>query len=98
MLVTMAGQLLGQAIGLFGAKGKASQENIKARMSAMKRSWTDEFLVVVYFSPLVVGWVSPERAMAWLAMVGEMPDSYMAILFAITGAVFGLGKMGGKKK
>ena len=34
------------------AKGKAKQAALAARVSAMERSWTDELIAVIWFSPL----------------------------------------------
>ena len=58
MIVNLVGQVLGQIIGLFGERGKAAQNEVNARLANMERSWTDEFIVVVLFSPLVVGWMT----------------------------------------
>jgi len=93
MLVTAGMSLLGQVIGLFGEKGKAAKADVQARVSAMSRSWTDEFLVVVWFSPIAVMWLSPEKANAYIANLTAMPEWYVGILYLITGAVFGLGKL-----
>jgi len=89
--------LLGQAIGLFGAKGEAKQEALAVRVSGMERSWTDEFIAVVWFSPLVVAWFNPARADAWIASVtGNL--EYFGMLAGITMAVFGIGKLNGRKQ
>ena len=44
MLVQAGTALLGQVLSLFGAKGKATAADVKARVDNMGRSWTDEFL------------------------------------------------------
>ena len=93
MLVTAASALLGQVLSLFGAKGKATAADVKARVDNMGRSWTDEFLVVVWFSPIAVMWFSPEKASEYIANLTNMPEWYVGILYLITGAVFGLGKL-----
>lgn len=93
MLVTAGTALLGQVLSLFGAKGKATAEDMKARVESMGRSWTDEFLVVVWFSPIAVMWFSPEKANAYITNLTAMPEWYVGILYLITGAVFGLGKL-----
>jgi hypothetical protein len=98
MIVNMIGKLLGSALGLVGSWGKAKQEAVNARISSMERSWTDEVIVVTVFSPLWVGWFSEPRAQAWLSMVDSMPEWYTGMLFAVIGAVFGIGKMNGRKK
>ena len=96
-MVNLLGGLVGQVIGLFGAKGKARQQAISNRISAMERSLTDEFIAVVWFSPMVVCWFSPERATAWIDAVTKNNPEYFAMLAAITAAVFGLGKINGRK-
>lgn len=97
MIINGALGLVGQVIGLFGAKGQRTQEQMKARLDAMGRSWTDEFIAVVWFSPLIVAWVSPERAQSWIDTITSQND-YFAMLVAITLAVFGIGKIQRAKK
>jgi hypothetical protein len=96
MIVSGVAGLIGQVIGLFGARGKATQEQLKARVESMGRSWTDEFIAVVWFSPLVAAWFSPERANEWIAAVTSNVE-YFAMVGAITAAVFGLGKLNGRQ-
>ncbi len=96
MIVSMLGGLAGQVIGLFGQKGKASQENIKARMDNMKRSWTDEFIAVYWFSPSIMAWFNPEKAELMITVMMSNTEM-VAIQVAITAAVFGLGKVKGRK-
>jgi len=96
VIVNLVGGLLGQVIGLFGAKGKAQQEQMASRISALGRSWTDEFIAVVWFSPLIVSWISPDRAQAWIDTITSQ-DEYFSMLVGITLAVFGIGKLNGRK-
>jgi len=98
MVVNLIGKLLGGVLGLAGQWGKGKQEQINARISAMERSWTDEVIVVTMFSPLWVGWISESRAEAWIMMVDGMPEWYVGMLFGIVSAVFGLGKLNGRRK
>jgi len=98
MIVQGAIGLAAQVIGLFGQRGKATQEAIQARIANMERSWTDEFIVVIFFSPLVVMWFSPERANAWVENIDKMPEWYVAMVAGIVSAVFGLGKLNGRSK
>lgn len=94
MLVKAGIGLVGQIVGLFGERGKASQEALRARQEAMGRTWTDEFITLVWFSPLVVAWFNPDAATQWInAVLGQNPE-YVAIVAGITAAVFGLGKLG----
>lgn len=86
--------LLGQVVGLFGQKGAAAQQNIKARTAAMGRTWTDEVLVAYWFLPGFVGWFNPEAVQSWTAStVGN--EQLFTIQLLITAAVFGLGKIKG---
>ena len=95
-MLNLAAGLVGQVIGLFGEKGKAQQEALKERVSNMQRSLTDEFIAAIWFSPVVMAWFDPARADAWIAAVFSNQE-YSALLIAITAAVFGLGKINGKK-
>ena len=96
MIANILGGLAGQVIGLFGAKGKAQQQNIQTRMALMQRTWVDELLVVFWFAPSIVSWVSPEKADAMITSM--MGNSELTLMQgAITAAVFGLGKVSGKR-
>ena len=97
MIVEAGINLVGQVIGLFGAKGKATQEDIKARVANMERSWTDEFIAVYWFGPDFIGWFDPAWALQIKAGQVAEPE-VLAIQVAITAAVFGLGKLNGKSK
>ena len=92
MIATGILNLFGQVIGIFGARGKANQEALKAVAENMPRSWTDEVIVVVWFSPLLVAWFNEQAAMNWITAVFANGE-YSALLIGITAAVFGLGKL-----
>jgi len=96
MINVLAG-IAGQVIGLFGAKGRAQQERMMARVAAMERSWTDEVIALYWFSPGFVAWFSPERATEWIAAVSSQPE-FFATQGIITAAVFGLGKINGRRE
>jgi hypothetical protein len=96
MLANVAVGLVGQVIGLFGQKGKANQEALKARVEGMKRSGTDEIIAAVWFSPLVVMWFDAPRASVWIDTAFNTSPEYSALLIGITAAVFGLGKINGR--
>lgn len=98
MIVNLIAGLAGQLIGLFGERGKKAQEILSARVSQMERSWTDEFIVVTWFSPVWVAWFSEQRAIGWINLVQNLPGEYWVMLQGITLAVFGLGKLNGRKK
>jgi len=97
MINVLAG-VAGQLIGLFGQRGQATKEALKARVAMMERSWTDEFLVLYWFGPamfLALFW--PDRYTAYVAALTAQPDFFL-MQGLITAAVFGLGKMNGRKK
>jgi hypothetical protein len=95
-MINVIGGLLGQIIGLFGQRGQAAKENLQARISNAQRSWTDEVIALVWFSPLLVAWFSKPKAQAWIETV-TADSEYYGMLVAITAAVFGLGKLNGRK-
>jgi len=98
-MVVQAGlTLITQALSLFGERGKAAKAEAEKRIASMGRTWTDEFIVIVFFAPLVIAWFSPERSNAWIANLEAMPEWYVALLIAIVSAVFGLGKIKGYRK
>jgi hypothetical protein len=88
--------LLGQAIGMFGAKGKAKQDALAVRVSGMGRSWTDEFIALYWFGPSFVGFWSPEASIAIQSAMFNNKE-LVGIQVGITMAVFGLGKLNGRK-
>ena len=96
MLANLTAGLVGQVIGLFGEKGRATQAALKARVEAMGRSWTDEIITLVWFSPAIVAWFSPDKAGEWIERIFNTSPEYTALLIGITAAVFGLGKINGR--
>ena len=69
-MINVVAGLAGQILGLFGQKGRANQEALKARVANMKRSLTDEFLVVYWFGPSVLlGLFSPDHYSAYVAAI-----------------------------
>jgi len=95
-LINVVAGLAGQIIGLFGTKGKAQQEALKVRVENMKRSWTDEILVMYWFGPSFIGWVNPAHGIEIQnAMFAN--TEIVSIQVALTAAVFGLGKLNGRK-
>lgn len=96
MIAGLVANLVGQVIGLFGQKGKAAQDALAARVNNMERSWTDEFITVIWFSPVMVAWFDPGKSDAWIKSVTGNTE-YFGMLAGITAAVFGLGKINGRK-
>jgi len=96
MIATGILNLFGQVIGLFGQAGKAKQAALATIAENMPRSWTDEFIVIVWFSAPMVAWFDAEAAQNWIAAVSGNGD-YFALLTGITAAVFGLGKINGRR-
>lgn len=59
-------------------------------MRQARYSWKDELITVIWFSPMVVGWFNPEKAMQWVAFISELPYWYQFVMFGIVAASFGL--------
>lgn len=57
---------------------------------AARYSWKDEFITIVWFSPLIMAWWDTERAMAWVDFVTQLPYWYQFGMFGIIAASFGL--------
>ena len=85
--------LAGEVIGIFSEGGKAKAAETATRIQNMGRSWTDEFIVLVFFTPIIIGWFSPDSVYAYFQTLGSMPEWYTALVIGITAAVFGLGKI-----
>ncbi|QDP55886.1 MAG: hypothetical protein GOVbin8609_18 [Prokaryotic dsDNA virus sp.] len=56
----------------------------------MQTSWKDEYLILIFTAPLIIGYFDEERAIKWVNFVKEMPLWYQVILFGIVAATFGL--------
>ena len=93
--VKLGAGLVGQAISLFGERGKAAQADLVARAENMKRSLTDEFLVLYWFSPTIVGIFDAEKGIEMSSNMTQNSELF-ALQVAITAAVFGLGKINGR--
>jgi hypothetical protein len=89
--------VIGQVIGLIGQRGKAAQDALNARVAMMQRSMTDEFIGLYWLSPGFMAWVDADRASEWIAAVTSNAE-FFQMQVAITVAVFGLGKINGRKK
>jgi hypothetical protein len=98
LLAKLGMTLAGDVVGIFSASGKAKAEATAQRIQSMGRSWTDEFIVLVFFFPIIVSWFSPTRAAEYYAAFDSMPEWYAALIIGITAAVFGLGKLQGPSK
>jgi hypothetical protein len=97
MIAGLIANLAGSVIGLFGQAGKAKQDALTARVSNMERSWTDEVIALYWFGPSFIGFFNPETS---VAIQGAMfaNQELVGIQVGITMAVFGLGKINGRKK
>jgi len=89
--------LFGQLLGIFGAQGKAKQQALSQVAANMQRTWVDEIVCLYWFLPTILavfGW--PEGLERQQAMIGD--GSYLfQTQVGITAAVFGLGKIAGKR-
>jgi hypothetical protein len=63
--------------------------DIEAQKQA-QYSWKDEFITVIWFSPLIVAWFDEDKALAWVNFAQEMPYWYQIGMFGIIAASFGL--------
>ena len=64
-------------------------------MEAAKTSWKDEMIMVIWYSPLVIGWYDNETgalisASDWVEFVGKLPYWWQVGAFGIMAASFGL--------
>ncbi len=59
-------------------------------MRASKTSIKDEVIMLVWYSPLVVAWFDPEKAMQWIEFVSGLPLWWQIGAFGIMAASFGL--------
>jgi hypothetical protein len=64
-------------------------------MEAAKTSWKDEMIMVIWYSPLVIGWYDNETgkllsATDWVEFVGKLPYWWQVGAFGIMAASFGL--------
>lgn len=56
----------------------------------MQTSIKDEYLLLIFTAPLILGYFDEVRAMRWVKFVGELPLWYQIILFGMVAATFGL--------
>jgi len=59
-------------------------------MRQARFSWKDEFITLVWFTPLIVAWFDPDRALEWINFVTKLPPWYQLGMFGIITASFGL--------
>ena len=71
-------------------RAQAAEDWDVEAMRQAQYSWKDEFITAIWFSPLIVAWVYPEKARLWLDFVGDMPLWYQIIMCGIVAASFGL--------
>ena len=89
--------ILGQVVGIFGAKGKAKQDALSHVASNMHRTWTDEVLALYWFGPSMASFFGYDHALIQQQlMIGDNSFLFQAQL-GISAAVFGLSKLVGKR-
>lgn len=74
-------------------QAKALDSDTQADLAAIevrKSTWLDELYGVVFISPLIMFWVAPDRAKAWVSSVKELPEWYQLAIGGILIATFGL--------
>lgn len=69
---------------------KGEQDWDLEAQKAARYSWKDEFITVIWFSPLIMAWWDTERAMTWINFVTGLPYWYQFGMFGIIAASFGL--------
>jgi len=70
------------------AKQEADWDLVAQRQA--QYSWKDEFITLVWFTPLIVAWFHPDEATKWVEFVSELPYWYQFGMFGIIAASFGL--------
>lgn len=60
-----------------------------ASIEARKSTWLDEYLAILFTSPLWMGWFDFEKARNWVQFVRELPEWYYGTIILITAASFG---------
>lgn len=68
--------------------------DLEAQRNA-KYSWKDEFIMMIWYSPLIIGWWDREAGtlmepMEWVDFVGQLPYWWQFGAFGIMAASFGL--------
>ena len=73
---------------------QASHEAKLERIRAQKNDWKDEFLLIVWSTPILISFVPPLQDSAFKAFdyMKELPEWYMGGWVAISLAVFGVNK------
>ena len=69
---------------------KGEQDWDNKAIEASKFSWKDEFIVIVWFSPLIVAWFDEGKANQWIEFVSELPSYWWFGAFGMIAASFGL--------
>lgn len=100
-ITSAIGGIFGGWVDLKKAKYKAEENRFLAQQKAeadwdtealrqAQHSWKDEFIALIWFSPLYVGWFYPEKSIAWIEFVGGLPTWWQFGSFGILAASFGL--------
>lgn len=69
---------------------KGEQDWDNKAMEASKFSWKDEFITIIWFSPLIVAWFDEDKAMNWIDFVSGLPSYWWFGAFGMIAASFGL--------
>lgn len=97
MLINGLIGLAGQIVGLFGKRGAAKQEALKAVASNMQRTYVDELIVLYWFLPTVLAIAGfPDTLERQQAMIAD-GSLLFEVQLGISAAVFGLNKIAGKR-
>ena len=76
-------------------KAAAKHQAQLARIAAMASSWTDEFVIIIWAWPFVVGAVPMWRpyAMEYVTFLGTLPPWFVWGWISLSLAVFGVNKL-----
>lgn len=71
-------------------EAKSESDYDTTALKQMQFSYKDEFAMLVWYSPIVLAWVYPEKAQAWVDFVGGLPHWYQLGMLGILASTFGL--------
>jgi hypothetical protein len=69
---------------------KGEQDWDNKAMEVSKFSWKDEFIVIIWFSPLIVAWFDEDKAQSWIDFITQLPAYWWFGAFGMIAASFGL--------
>ena len=102
MIAKLLLQIVAGAVGAIGGKDKAKREERANKVNAisanMQRSGTDEALLFFWFYPNLLAIFSTDAAINYINAMSSIDPQWREVQLGISIAIFGLGKVGGRKK